>query len=142
VQVTPIFDAPDALLGTKIIFIDTTRQHELQEELQRSRQELETTNEERQSTNEELETVNEELRQRGTDLGRSNVFLTGILCNVPFGVIVLDHELQVELWNDVAADIWGLRRDEVQVHCATAAAQPHHHRGSILLMSEVGRSVS
>jgi two-component system CheB/CheR fusion protein len=156
VQVTPIFDVTDSALGTKIVFIDVTRQHELQEELQRSRQELETayeelqstneelettneelqstveeletTNEELQSTNEELETMNEalqstneeldganrELRQRGTDLARSNIFLSGILRNVPLGVVVLNGELEVELWNDVATELWGLRHDEVQ----------------------------
>jgi two-component system CheB/CheR fusion protein len=155
VQVTPILDATEASLGSKIIFLDVTRQRELQDELQRSRQELETAyeelqstneelettneelqstveelettneelqstneeletmNEELQSTNEELETVNEELRQRGVDLSRSNVFLSGILRSVPLAVIVLDDELQVELWNDVAADLWGLRADEV-----------------------------
>jgi two-component system CheB/CheR fusion protein len=156
VQVTPIFDASEASLGTKIAFSDVTRQHELQEELQRSRQELETAyeelqstneelettneelqstveelettneelqstneeletmNEELQSTNEELETVNEELRQRGSDLGRSNVFLSGILRSVPLGVVVMNEQLHVELWNDVATDLWGLRHDEVQ----------------------------
>src|SRR5262249_32982653 len=156
VQVTPIVDSAEAPLGSKVIFTDVTRTHELQDELQRSRQELETayeelqsTNEERettneelqstveelettneelqstneeletmneelQSTNEELETVNEELRQRGTDLSRSNTFLGGILRSVPLAVIVLDEQLQVELWNDVAADLWGLRADEAQ----------------------------
>ncbi|HEY3162115.1 MAG TPA: CheR family methyltransferase [Vicinamibacterales bacterium] len=142
VQVTPVVDAAETSLGSKIIFTDVTRQHQLQEELERSRQELETayeelqstneelettneelqstveeletTNEELQSTNEELETVNDELRQRGTDLSRSNIFLGGILRSVPLGVIVLDEQLQVELWNDVAADLWGLRADEVQ----------------------------
>ncbi len=156
VQVTPIVDAEQNTLGSKIIFTDVTRQHELQDELQRSRQELETAyeelqstneelettneelqstveelettneelqstneeletmNEELQSTNEELETVNEELRQRGTDLGRSNVFLTGILRSVPLGVVVMNEDLHVELWNDVAADLWGLRHDEVR----------------------------
>jgi len=155
VQVTPIVDAANAPLGSKVIFTDVTRQRELQDELQRSRQELETAyeelqstneelettneelqstveelettneelqstneefetmNEELQSTNEELETVNEELRQRGSDLSRSNVFLGGILRSVPLAVIVLDEQLQVELWNDVAADMWGLRADEV-----------------------------
>ena len=155
VQVTPIVDAADGSLGSKAIFTDVTRQHELAAELQRSRQELETAyeelqstndelettneelqstveelettneelqstneeletmNEELQSTNEELETVNEELRQRGSDLSRSNVFLGGILRTVPLAVIVLDEQLQVELWNDVAADLWGLRSDEV-----------------------------
>jgi two-component system CheB/CheR fusion protein len=156
VQVTPILDATDASLGTKIIFTDVTRQHELQQELHRSRQELETAyeelqstneelettneelqstveelettneelqstneeletmNEELQSTNEELETVNEELRQRGSELGRSNVFLSGILRSVPLGVVVMNDDLHVELWNDVAADLWGLRHDEVK----------------------------
>jgi two-component system CheB/CheR fusion protein len=156
VQVTPIFDAVDTSLGTKIIFMDITRQHELQEELHRSRQELETAyeelqstneelettneelqstveelettneelqstneeletmNEELQSTNEELETVNQELRQRGSDLGRTNTFLSGILRSVPLGVIVMNQELQIELWNDVAADLWGLRHEEVK----------------------------
>jgi two-component system CheB/CheR fusion protein len=84
------------------------------EELQSTNEELETMNEELQSTNEELETANDELRQRGTDLSRSNVFLVGILRSVPLAVIVLDEQLQVELWNDVAADLWGLRADEVQ----------------------------
>ena len=156
VQVTPITDTAEGALGSKIVFVDITRQHELQEDLQHSRQELETAyeelqstneelettneelqstveelettneelqssneeletmNEELQSTNEELETVNEELRQRGIDLSRSNVYLSGILRNVPLAVIVLDGDLQVELWNDVAADLWGLRADEVQ----------------------------
>jgi two-component system CheB/CheR fusion protein len=156
VQVTPIFDGSDTSLGTKILFVDVTRQHELQDELQRSRQdletayeelqstneelettneelqstgeELETTNEELQSTNEELETMNEELqstneelealneelRQRGMDLSRTNVFLSGILRSVPLAVVVMNDDLQVELWNDVAADMWGLRQDEVK----------------------------
>jgi two-component system CheB/CheR fusion protein len=156
VQVTPILDAAEISLGSKIIFMDITRQHELQEELHRSRQELETAceelqstneelettneelqstveelettneelqstneeletmNEELQSTNEELESVNQELRQRGSDLGRSNVFLTGILRSVPLGIVVMNQDLHIELWNDVAADLWGLRHDEVR----------------------------
>jgi two-component system CheB/CheR fusion protein len=155
VQITPILDAAETSLGSKVIFTDVTRQRELQDELMRSRQELETAyeelqstneelettneelqstveelettneelqstneeletmNEELQSTNEELETANDELRQRGTDLSRSNIFLGGILRSVPLAVIVLDEQLQVELWNDVAADLWGLRADEV-----------------------------
>jgi two-component system CheB/CheR fusion protein len=156
VQVTPIFDGAELSLGTKILFVDVTRQHELEHELQRSRQdletayeelqstneelettneelqstveELETTNEELQSTNEELETMNEELQstneelealnqelgQRGVDLSRSNIFLSGILRSVPLGVVVMNDDLQVELWNDVAGDMWGLRQDEVK----------------------------
>jgi two-component system CheB/CheR fusion protein len=156
IQVTPVTDAAGGSLGSKIIFMDVTRQRELQDELQRSRQELETAyeelqstneelettneelqstveelettneelqstneeletmNEELQSTNEELETVNQEIRQRGGELTRINIFLSGILRSVPLAVIVLDGQLQVELWNDVAADLWGLRADEVR----------------------------
>jgi two-component system CheB/CheR fusion protein len=155
IQVTPVLDAAESPIGSKIIFLDVTRQRELQDELQHSRQELETayeelqstneelettneelqstveeletTNEELQSTNEELETMNEELqstneeletangelRKRGVDLSRSNIFLSGILRSVPLAVIVLNDQLQVELWNDVAVDLWGLRADEV-----------------------------
>jgi two-component system CheB/CheR fusion protein len=156
VQVVPMFDAAETALGTKIVFYDVTRQHELQQELVRSRQELETayeelqstneelettneelqstveeletTNEELQSTNEELETMNEELQstneeletvntklqQRGVDLTRTNVFMSGILRSVPLGIVVLDEELHVELWNDVATELWGVRQDEVR----------------------------
>ena len=155
IQVTPVLDAAQSPIGSKIIFLDVTRQRELQDELQHSRQELETayeelqstneelettneelqstveeletTNEELQSTNEELETMNEELqstneeletangelRKRGVDLSRSNIFLSGILRSVPLAVIVLNDQLQVELWNDVAVELWGLRADEV-----------------------------
>ena len=84
------------------------------EELQSTNEELETMNEELQSTNEELESVNQELRQRGGELGRTNVFLSGILRSVPLGVVVMNDDLHVELWNDVATDLWGLRHDEVQ----------------------------
>ena len=71
-------------------------------------------NEELHSSNEELEALNQELRQRGIDLSRSNVFLSGILRSVPLAVVVMNEELQIELWNDVAADMWGLRQDEVK----------------------------
>jgi two-component system CheB/CheR fusion protein len=156
VHITPILNAPDGHVGSKILFVDVSRQRGLQDELQRSRQELETayeelqstneelettneelqstveeletTNEELQSTNEELETINEqlqttneelaavnlELRERGVDLTRSNVFLSGILRSVPLGVVVMDDDLHVELWNDVAADMWGVPQSEVK----------------------------
>ena len=80
------------------------------EELQSTNEELETMNEELQSTNEEFEKVNDELKQREIDLSRTNVFLTGILRSVPLAVIVLDEQLHVELWNDVAADLWDAAR--------------------------------
>src|SRR5262249_30959742 len=83
------------------------------EELQSTNEELETTNEELQSTNEELETMNEELhstneeleamndeqRERASELDRLNIFLEGILGNLGVGVVVLDLDQQVQLWN-------------------------------------------
>ena len=67
-----------------------------------------------QATNEELETINEELRQRTLDLNEVNSFLESILVSLGAGVVVLDEELRVRAWNEQAAELWGLRPDEVQ----------------------------
>ncbi|HZI76365.1 MAG TPA: PAS domain-containing protein, partial [Gemmatimonadales bacterium] len=83
------------------------------EELQSTNEELETMNEELQSTNEELQTLNDELRQRGEDLNTSNAFLESVLSSLRGGVAVVDEELRVLAWNDQAAELWGLRGDEV-----------------------------
>jgi two-component system CheB/CheR fusion protein len=84
------------------------------EELQSTNEELETMNEELQSTNEELETINDELQQRTLDLNEVNSFLESILVSLRAGVVVLDEDLRVRAWNDHAAELWGLRADEVQ----------------------------
>jgi two-component system CheB/CheR fusion protein len=98
------------------------------EELQSTNEELETTNEELHSTNEELETMNEELqstneeleatntmlRQRSLALDEANAFLGSILSSLSSGVIVLNRDLAVRVWNRVSEDTWGLRADEVQ----------------------------
>jgi two-component system CheB/CheR fusion protein len=83
------------------------------EELQSTNEELETTNEELQSTNEELATVNEQLRERTVEAVSVNAFLEGILATLPSSVIVVDRELQVQLWNRQSEELWGLRADEV-----------------------------
>ncbi|MHB1006299.1 MAG: CheR family methyltransferase [Chloroflexota bacterium] len=83
------------------------------EELQSANEELETMNEELQSTNEELETMNVELQGRTDDLNRATSFRDSILASLGVGVAVLDRELRVEVWNRKAADLWGLREDEV-----------------------------
>ena len=82
------------------------------EELQSTNEELETMNEELQSTNEELQTINEELRQRSEELNSVNAFLESILTSLRGGVVVVDAELKVLVWNDNADDLWGLRADE------------------------------
>jgi two-component system CheB/CheR fusion protein len=86
------------------------------EEFQSTNEELETMNEELQSANEELETMNEELRQRTDELNHVNRFLEGILGSLRVGIAVLDDKLSVNLWNNRAEDLWGLRSQEVQGH--------------------------
>jgi two-component system CheB/CheR fusion protein len=83
------------------------------EELQSTNEELETMNEELQSTNEELETINDELRQRTGELDRVNAFLESILLSLGVAVAVLDREQRIQVWNEQAEDLWGLRADEV-----------------------------
>ncbi len=83
------------------------------EELQSTNEELETMNEELQSTNEELETLNDELRRRTDELNGVNAYTASILASLRSGVVVLDRDLRVRVWNRKAEDLWGLRADEV-----------------------------
>ncbi|WP_320784794.1 CheR family methyltransferase [Streptomyces sp. CRN 30] len=83
------------------------------EELQSTNEELETTNEELQSGNEELETMNEELRIRTEELDEARAFQEAVLTSIAAGVVVLGRDLRVKSWNRGAADLWGLREDEV-----------------------------
>lgn len=82
------------------------------EELQSTNEELETMNEELQSTNEELSTVNDELQRRSEELNQSNAFLESILTSLQGGVLVVDRDLYVQIWNHKAEDLWGLRSEE------------------------------
>src|SRR5262245_26010954 len=84
------------------------------EELQSTNEELETMNEELQSANEELQTMNQELRQRSDELNQVNTFLESILRSFAGGVVVLDRDLMVLVWNHKAEDLWGLRPEEVK----------------------------
>ncbi len=97
------------------------------EELQSTNEELETTNEELQSTNEELETMNEELECTNAELQiangeqqtlanvveKTNSFLHSILSSMRSGVIVVDSNARVLVWNDYCRDLWGLHEQEV-----------------------------
>jgi two-component system, chemotaxis family, CheB/CheR fusion protein len=85
------------------------------EELQSANEELQTMNEELTSTNDELEAMNEEQRQHSEELDRLNLFFEGILGNLGVGVVVVDRERKVQLWNANSEDLWGLRADEVEV---------------------------
>jgi len=84
------------------------------EELQSTNEELETMNEELQSTNEELTTINDELRRRSDELNDVNDFMEAVLGSLRGGVVVLDTELRIEVWNEKATDLWGVRDDEVR----------------------------
>jgi two-component system CheB/CheR fusion protein len=84
------------------------------EELQSSNEELETMNEELQSTNDELETMNDEQATRAAQLDRASLLLEGILGSLGVGVVVLDHDLRVLVWNANSTELWGLRAYEVE----------------------------
>ena len=97
------------------------------EELQSTVEELETTNEELQSTNEELETLNEELESTNAELQsinndlnlrrreveRLNTLLLAVTGNIEVGAAVLDRTGKIQVWNQRAEDLWGVRSDEV-----------------------------
>jgi two-component system, chemotaxis family, CheB/CheR fusion protein len=84
------------------------------EELQSTNEELETMNEELQSANEELETMNSELRDRTEAALSASSFLTSILGSIRQSVIVVDPEFRVRAWSDAAAELWGMRADEIE----------------------------
>jgi two-component system CheB/CheR fusion protein len=82
------------------------------EELQSTNEELETMNEELQSTNDELQVINDRLSERSVELDDLNNFLESILTSLRSGVIVVDPEMRVIVWNRGSEELWGLRRDE------------------------------
>ncbi|HEY0511040.1 MAG TPA: CheR family methyltransferase [Thermoanaerobaculia bacterium] len=84
------------------------------EELQSANEELETMNEELQSTNEELRSVNDQIQQRSEELRRVNAHLHSILGSLRAAVVVLNADLEVEVWSEKAQELWGLRGGEVQ----------------------------
>jgi two-component system, chemotaxis family, CheB/CheR fusion protein len=82
------------------------------EELQSTNEELETMNEELQSTNDELHTINDTLRERSVELDDARTFLDSLVNSVHFGMVVVDREMRVVVWNRGCEELWGLRADE------------------------------
>ena len=82
------------------------------EELQSANEELETMNEELQSANEELETMNEELLEQATQIEASGQFLTALVNSLTVGVVVVDDDLNVVVWNRAMEDLFGVRTEE------------------------------
>jgi two-component system CheB/CheR fusion protein len=48
------------------------------------------------------------------DLDKANDYLESILKGIHRGVVVVDRDFVVRLWNPWAEDLWGLRRNEVE----------------------------
>ena len=82
------------------------------EELQSTNEELETMNEELQSTNDELHTINDMLRERSLELDEAKHFLDSLVDSFSMGMLVVDREMKVILWNRGCEELWGLRADE------------------------------
>lgn len=82
------------------------------EELQSTNEELETMNEELQSTNDELHTINDMLRERSLELDEAKHFQDSLIDSVRMGMVVVDREMKVILWNRGCEELWGLRADE------------------------------
>jgi two-component system CheB/CheR fusion protein len=70
-------------------------------------------NEELDSTHAELEGINTDLRARTAEVEQLNTFLLAITGSIEVGAAVLDRGMKVQVWNERAADLWGLRSDEV-----------------------------
>jgi two-component system CheB/CheR fusion protein len=114
VQVVPLTDDDQVLLGANVSFTDVTRSRRYKEELEHANQGLEDAYTELQSTNEELQTINDELAQRTTELNQLNAFLESIWAGLGGAVAVLDPDLRVLVWNRGSEDLWGVRQEEVQ----------------------------
>jgi two-component system, chemotaxis family, CheB/CheR fusion protein len=82
------------------------------EELQSTNEELETINEELQSTNDELHTINDTLRERSMELDDARTFLDSLVNSIRLGMVVVDREMRVVVWNRGSEELWGLRADE------------------------------
>ncbi|HLJ07676.1 MAG TPA: PAS domain-containing protein, partial [Acidimicrobiia bacterium] len=126
IHVVPVNDAAGLNLGMALSFVDVSLSRRLQEDLEHANRDLETAYEELQSTNEELETmnaelhstneelqaINDELRMRTGELDEVNDFLESMLVSQRGGLVIVDQDLRISVWNDASAELWGLRRDE------------------------------
>jgi two-component system, chemotaxis family, CheB/CheR fusion protein len=140
VHFTPLFGGGDVRLGAVVSYEDVTEILRLQDDLRLSNQHLETTNEELQSTNEELETTNEELQstneeletmnaelqstneeldsinrqlqERTQSLEDANLFQASVFASVQAGLVVIDRDFEVRIWNAQSEELWGVRAEE------------------------------
>jgi two-component system, chemotaxis family, CheB/CheR fusion protein len=137
VVIRPVMADKDERVGTIIHAEDITEQVRVQntveqlgvasEELQSANEELETTNEELQSTNEELATTNEELQSLNEELENMNEELVDrsqelqqltqryaeTLKSMPWPVVLVDDNEQIQLWNAAAQRLFGVGETSV-----------------------------
>ncbi len=90
------------------------------EELQSTNEELETMNEELQSTNDELQTINDVLRERSVELDEARSFVAALVNSIHLGLVVVDREMRVLVWNRGCEELWGLRSDETRGRALTS----------------------
>jgi two-component system CheB/CheR fusion protein len=82
--------------------------------LEARNEDLQIKSEQLDTSNEELQLTTEELRLSTNNLNQANAFLKAIFTSLPGGFVVLNPELNIQIWNLQAEDLWGLRSDEVQ----------------------------
>lgn len=58
--------------------------------------------------------MNDELRNSGGELNAANAFLESVFSSLGTGVAVLDSDLRVDVWNDSATELWGVRSEEAR----------------------------
>lgn len=119
IHVNPLVDADNALIGTSIVFFDVTPTRTLldkvvdtNKQLEAAYEELQSTNEELETTNDELHTINDTLRDRSIELGDARLFLDSLVDSIQLGMVVVDKEMRVVVWNHCSEDLWGLRCEE------------------------------
>jgi two-component system CheB/CheR fusion protein len=74
--------------------------------------ELLSTSEQLQSTNQELKTMNDEMRAQADDRLRESAFLKSFFESFRGGIVVVDCDLVVQVWNRRAEALCGLRSHE------------------------------
>ncbi len=83
------------------------------EEIQASTEEVQASNEELEASNEELNSLNSELRLRGDELARSNSELQNIQSSLTSGLIILDREMGISRFTQLAVRLFPLIDSDV-----------------------------
>lgn len=77
-------------------------------------------NEELQSTNDELHIINDVLRERSVELDDARSFAASLVNSIHLGLVVVDREMRVLVWNRGCEELWGLRSDETRGRTLTS----------------------